>query len=121
MNPWMRKLLGWTRRRRRVRSGDGGAVVVEVGAVGGADFDAESAPERAMISGMRKPSPISTSSPRETMTSPPEASSLRARKMAAALLLTTIPEAPRSRSSRPAMCTSRLPRRPAARSYSRLE
>ena len=34
-----------------------------------------------MISGMRKPSPISISSPRETMTSPPAASSFSARKI----------------------------------------
>ena len=74
-----------------------------------------------MISGMRKPSPISISSPRETTTSPPAASSFSARKMAAALLLTAMPGAPSSRSSRRAVCTSRLPRRPAARSYSRLE
>ena len=47
-----------------------------------------------MMSGMRKPSPISISSPRETMASPPAASSLRARKTAAALLLTAMPGAP---------------------------
>src|ERR1035438_4431218 len=33
----------------------------------------KAAPERAMISGMRKPSPISINSPRETMASPPAA------------------------------------------------
>ena len=43
-----------------------------------------------MMSGMRKPSPISISSPRETMTSPPAASSFSARKTAAALLLTAM-------------------------------
>ena len=47
-----------------------------------------------MMSGMRKPSPISISSPRETMTSPPAASSFSARKIAAALLLTAMPGAP---------------------------
>ncbi len=74
-----------------------------------------------MMSGMRNPSPISMSSPRETSTSPPAASSFRARKTAAALLLTAIPGAPSSRSSSPAICVSRFPRRPASRSYSRLE
>src|ERR1019366_2166845 len=44
----------------------------------------KAAPERAMISGMRKPSPISINSPRETMASPPAASSCTARKTAAA-------------------------------------
>ena len=43
-----------------------------------------------MISGIRNPSPISISSPRETTTSPPAASSFKASKMAAALLFTTI-------------------------------
>src|SRR6184192_4218017 len=46
----------------------------------------------AMTSGMRNEPPISTSSPRETMTSPPSASVLRARRTAAALLFTTIVE-----------------------------
>ncbi len=52
-----------------------------------------------MMSGMRKPSPISISSPRETTASPPAASSCSARKTAAALLLTAMPGAPSSRSS----------------------
>ena len=47
------------------------------------------APERASTSGMRKPSPISTSSPRETSTSRPSARAATARSTAAALLLTT--------------------------------
>ena len=66
-----------------------------------------------MMSGMRKPSPISISSPRETMTSPPAASSLSARKMAAALLLTAIAGAPEQAFEQRARgVTSRLPRRP---------
>src|SRR2546422_5569720 len=43
-----------------------------------------------MMSGMRKPSPISINSPRETITSPPLASVFSTRKIAAALLLTTM-------------------------------
>ena len=48
------------------------------------------APERASTSGMRKPSPISISSPRETSTSRPSASAASASSIAPALLLTTI-------------------------------
>ena len=47
------------------------------------------APDLARISGMRKPPPISTSSPRETMTSAPSARELSARNVAAAQLFTT--------------------------------
>ena len=47
------------------------------------------APERASTSGMRKPSPISISSPRETITSRPSASAASASSSAAALLFTT--------------------------------
>ena len=54
-----------------------------------------------MMSGMRKPSPISISSPRETMTSASFASVLRTRNTAAALLLTTMADsAPTSSASR---------------------
>ena len=49
-----------------------------------------------MISGMRKPSPISISSPREMIASPPAASSFRIRNSAAALLLTMIAGLPRT-------------------------
>ena len=45
-----------------------------------------------MTSGMRNEPPISTSSPRETMTSPPSASVFSASRTAAALLLTTMVE-----------------------------
>ena len=45
-----------------------------------------------ITSGMRNEPPISTSSPRETMTSPPSASELSASRTAAALLLTTMVE-----------------------------
>src|ERR1035438_6384245 len=45
-----------------------------------------------MTSGMRKEPPISTSSPRETITSPPSASEFSASRTAAALLFTTIVE-----------------------------
>ena len=82
----------------------------------------KTAPLCSMISGMRKPSPISINSPRETMTSPPRASAASASSTAAAQLFTTIAaSAPVSRSISRAVCTSRLPRAPAARSYSRLE
>ena len=53
-----------------------------------------------MMSGMRKPSPISISSPRLTMASPPRASSFRVSSTAAALLFTAIPGLPASRSRR---------------------
>jgi hypothetical protein len=48
-----------------------------------------SPPLRAMISGMRNDPPISTSSPRETITSQPRASSFTTSETAAALLFTT--------------------------------
>src|ERR1700688_4127244 len=58
------------------------------------------APLSAMISGIRKPSPISISSPRETMTSPFLASAARTSRTAAAQLLTTMADsAPVRRSS----------------------
>ena len=75
--------------QRRLRTGS-------VAVVGGAAFGSSSrprrgvAPERASTSGMRKPSPISISSPRETSTSRPSASAASASSIAAALLLTTI-------------------------------
>ena len=48
------------------------------------------APDFAITSGMRNDPPISTSSPRETMTSPPSASAFSVSSTAAALLLTTM-------------------------------
>ncbi len=47
-----------------------------------------------MMSGMRKPSPISISSPRLTMASAPRARVLRVSNTAAALLFTAIPGLP---------------------------
>ena len=74
------------------------------------------------MSGMRNDPPISISSPRETITSPPSARVLRARKTAAALLFTTRERsAPSNRVSKRSVCWSRWPRSPFARSYSRLE
>src|SRR5437660_8298259 len=74
-----------------------------------------------MISGIRNPSPISISSPLETITSPPRASAARVTSTAAAQLFTTIAaSAPVKRVSNSAVCTSRFPRAPASRSYSRL-
>src|SRR6516164_3817306 len=74
-----------------------------------------------MISGMRKPSPISISSPRDTITSPPRASAASVTSTAAAQLFTTMTaSAPVRRRSNRAQWTSRLPRAPAATSYSRL-
>src|SRR5277367_6347042 len=93
-----------------------------------------------ITSGMRKEPPISTNSPRETMTSPFSASVLSARRTAAALLLTTMVEifgsatraeasastrastcSSRSLRNRRSTCTSRVPRSPVSRSNSRLE
>ena len=48
------------------------------------------APDFAITSGIRNDPPISTSSPRETMTSPPSARELSASSTAAALLFTTM-------------------------------
>ena len=48
------------------------------------------APDFAITSGMRNDPPISTSSPRETMTSPPSASAFSDSSTAAALLFTTM-------------------------------
>lgn len=53
---------------KRGAIGDGGPIILNAGAVGGTDLD-QVQPARRMMSGMRKPSPISMSSPRETMTS----------------------------------------------------
>ena len=70
---------------------------------------------------MRNPSPISINSPRETIVSPSRDSSFSTSRIAAALLLTTMAGAPRSCSSSSPAWMSRLPRPPAAGSYSRLE
>ena len=81
-----------------------------------------SAPLCSMISGMRKPSPISINSPRETITSPSRANAASVTSTAAAQLFTTIAaSAPVSRVNNSAVCTSRFPRAPASRSYSRFE
>ena len=64
-----------------------------------------------MTSGTRKPPPISTSSPREMITSRPAASAASTSSVAAALLLTTTAaSAPVSRQSSRSACTSRRPR-----------
>src|SRR5437588_862946 len=62
---------------------------------------------------MRKPSPISISSPRETSTSRPSASAAKARRTAAALVLTTSAAPAPGRRPRRAMAAQ--PRPPAAR------
>ena len=53
---------------KRVFAVDGGAVIGKVRLICRAHL-AQNSAERAIISGMRKPSPISINSPRETMTS----------------------------------------------------
>ena len=74
-----------------------------------------------MTSGMRKAPPISTSSPRETITSRPCASAPMVSSTAAALLLTTVAaSAPVRVHSSSSTSESRSPRPPVARSYSRL-
>src|SRR5256886_5683689 len=79
------------------------------------------APLCSMISGIRNPSPISISSPRETTTSPPRASAASVTSTAAAQLFTTMAaSAPVKRVNSSVVCTSRFPRAPASRSYSRL-
>src|SRR5688572_1493447 len=75
-----------------------------------------------MISGTRKPPPISTSSPRETTTSRPRASAASTSSTAAALLLTTrAASAPQARASRVPACSWRDPLLPKPRRNSRLE
>jgi hypothetical protein len=78
--------------------------------------------DSAMMSGTRNPPPISTSSPRDTITSRSRATAPSASSTAAALLLTTIPaSAPHTRArSRPA-CSWRDPRSPESIRYSRFE
>ena len=66
----------------------GPVVVGDPGAVGGPHLD-QPAPDSAMISGIRKPPPISTSSPRDTTTGRPAASAPATRSTAPAPLLTT--------------------------------
>ena len=74
-----------------------------------------------MMSGMRNAPPISTSSPRETSTSLPRASVLSSSSTAAALLFTAVAASPPVNSrSRPSRWSSRSPRSPLPRSYSRL-
>ncbi len=79
------------------------------------------APERRMMSGMRNDPPISTSCPRETITSRPWAKAVSINSTAAALLLTTMAaSAPVRRQRRPSTCSCRDPRSPSSRRYSRL-
>ena len=79
------------------------------------------APARAITSGMRNAPPISTSSPRETNTSRWRASVFNTNSTAAALLLTTVAaSAPVRRQIHSSTWTSRSPRRPLAKSNSRL-
>ena len=74
-----------------------------------------------MMSGIRNAPPISTSSPRETITSLRGASDESISSTAAALLLTTVAaSAPVSSHSSPSTRSSRSPRPPLAMSYSRL-
>ena len=73
-----------------------------------------------MMSGMRKAPPISTSSPRETMTSRPEPRALSISSTAAALLLTTVTaSAPVNARSCSSTRSSRSPRLPVSMSHSR--
>ena len=76
----------------------------------------------SIISGTRKEPPISTSSPREMTTSLPLVIAPKISMTAAALLLTTRAlSAPVSRVTSSSMWEYRLPRRPAATSYSNVE
>ena len=78
-------------------------------------------PALAMISGIRNEPPISINSPRDTGTSLRRASADNTNKTAAALLLTTVAaSAPVSSQISSSTWESRSPRRPLARSYSRL-
>ncbi len=79
------------------------------------------APALRITSGMRNAPPISTSSPRDTMTSRRRASVLSMSSTAAALLFTTVADsAPVSSQSKACTKSSRSPRRPEATSNSRL-
>ena len=91
VNPVISKFERCTRSKRRVRSGDGLFVVGDASAVRRADFAQDRAGFCHHI-GDRKEPPISTSSPRETMTSPPSARVFRANSTAAAFLFTTMVE-----------------------------
>src|SRR5579862_1606559 len=72
------------------------------------------------MSGTRNDPPISTSSPRDTITARPAASAASATRHAAALLLTTsASSAPVSSRNAPTRCPCRDPRSPCSRSYSR--
>ena len=75
-----------------------------------------------MISGSLNEPPISTNSPRETITSRRRARLPSTSISAAALLLTTVAaSAPVSRRNQASTCSSRSPRWPVARSNSRLD
>ena len=80
------------------------------------------APQLSIISGTRKLPPISTSSPRLTITSPPLAMAESISSTAAALLFTTIAlSAPVRRLSSRSTWEYLSPREPEATSYSRVE
>ncbi len=118
VNPTMRKLLVCTRSTARVRSVHACSksrryvrFVVPT--------STSSAPLSRRMSGMRNPSPISTSCPRLTSTSPPRAVAASARSTAAALLLTTrASSAPVSMQRMSCTWSWREPRAPLARSIS---
>ena len=90
VKPTTRKFDWWTRRSSAVVGPDRSARSRRTRVRFVVPTSTSVAPERASTSGIRKPSPISISSPRETSTSRPSASAASASSSAAALLLTTI-------------------------------
>ena len=117
VKPTIRKFDWWTRRRSAVSADARSKSTARVRFV--VPTSTIRAPEWARTSGIRKPSPISTSSPRETTTSRPAASAASASKTAAALLFTTsAASAPVRRRSASATWSWRDPRVPDDRSSS---
>ena len=106
---------------RGCRRADRAFVISEPGFVGRADL-AKMAPDASKISGSRKLPPISTSCPRETITSRPAARAFKASTVAPALLFTAVAaSAPVSSLSSRAIPPVRRPRVPSSRSSSRLQ
>jgi len=99
---------------------DGRAVVFDAGAVGGADLAERGTGVRHDFGDAKAVADLDQFAAGDDGLAA-AASSRRARKTAAALLLTAIPGFPSSRSSSAETWTSRLPRAPEARSYSRFE
>ena len=119
VKPVIVKFEGWTRRTALARPSASGASKSAARVRFVVPTSISFAPARRMISGIRTPPPISTSSPRET-TIPDRPARPTARASAAALLfVTNASSAPVSATRCSSAVRTRAPRRPVSRSSSR--